>query len=259
MGRGTIFWGSLLVIVGGVLLLDNLGLLGGINIWGVIWPLVLIAIGVWIIWGSSFRRKQESEQISVPIESTQRARVKLSHGAGKLVVTSGAPDGMLLSGDFRGGVELHKSQKGDQLDVRVNPDSFAWFPGSTLDWNVSISSAMRLVLDVETGASDTRLDLADLKLDELYLKSGANATAITLPDNAGFTRTRIESGAASVEIRIPEGVAASIRSRAGLSSVMVDSNRFPRQGEVFQSADYQEASNKVELDIQIGVGSVAIR
>ncbi len=259
MGRGTLFWGSLLVIVGGALLLDNLGLLGGISVWGIILPVVLIAIGAWIIWGSSFRRRQESEQMSVPIESAQRARVKLQHGAGKLVVTSGAPEGILFAGEFRGGIELHKSQQGDQLDIRLNPDSFAWLPGSTLDWHISLSNAVRLVLEVETGASDTRLDLAELQLDELYLKSGANATAITFPASAGFTRARIESGAASVEIRIPEGVAANIRSRAGLSSVMVDRDRFPRQGEVYQSADYQEATNKVDLDIQIGVGSVDIR
>ncbi len=259
MGRGTLFWGSLLVIIGGVLLLDNLGLLGGINIWGIIWPLVLIAIGAWIIWGSSFRRRQESEQISVPLDSSLRARVKLQHGAGKLVVNSSAPEGMLLSGEFSGGIELHQSQKGDQLDIRLNPDSLAWLPGSTLDWDISLTNAIRLVLEVETGASDSRLDLTDIQLDELYLKSGANATAITFPANAGFTRARIESGAASVEMRIPEGVAASIRSQSGLSSVVVDRDRFPRQGGVYQSPDFNEAVNKIDLDIQIGVGSVAIR
>lgn len=259
MGRSTLFWGSILVIIGGALLLDNLGLLGGISIWGIIWPFALIVIGVWIIWGSSFRRRQASEQVSVPLDGVRHARVKLQHGAGRLVVNSGVAEGMLLEGSFRGGIELRKTRQDEILNVRLNPDSFAWFPGVTLDWSVSLSHDARLVLEVETGASDTRLDLRELQLDKLSIKSGASATAVTLPANAGYTQVLIESGAASVEIRVPEEVAGRIYSRGGLSSIMVNRDRFSRLGDVYQSADYEDAANKVDLDIQMGVGSVAVR
>jgi hypothetical protein len=58
---------------------------------------------------------------------------------------------------------------------------------------------------------------------------------------------------------VPQGVAASIRARGGLASINIDSNRFPRSGDVNQSPDYETAANKVDMDIQTGVGSVDIR
>lgn len=259
MSRSTIFWGLLLIIVGGVLLLDNLGLLGGINMWGIIWPLVLVAIGVWILWGNFFRSGADSQHISVPLEGAQSARVKLQHGAGRLWVESVAPIGVLVEGDIAGGADLRTSQQGEQINLHISPRGFSWFPGTTLDWKIAFSNAVPLSMDVDSGASDARLDFSDLLLQDLYLKTGASSTTLTLPAHAGFTRVRVESGAASVDIRVPDGTAATIRSRGGLSSVNVDRNRFPRQGDVYRSVDYDQASNKIDLDIQIGVGSVTVR
>jgi len=42
------FIASLLIIVGVVFLLNNLGLISG-DIWGIIWPLILIVLGVYIL------------------------------------------------------------------------------------------------------------------------------------------------------------------------------------------------------------------
>jgi hypothetical protein len=39
----------------------------------------------------------------------------------------------------------------------------------------------------------------------------------------------------------------------------VDSQRFPMMGDAYQSADYNEAQNKLDLDLETGVGSVDIR
>ncbi len=52
MGRwGPIFWGLMLVLVGVVWLLSNLGILPE-NWWGVVFPLLLIAWGIMIWLGS---------------------------------------------------------------------------------------------------------------------------------------------------------------------------------------------------------------
>jgi hypothetical protein len=94
---------------------------------------------------------------------------------------------------------------------------------------------------------------------KLAIKTGASSTKLTLPANAGYTSATIESGAASVDVQLPEGVAARIRSRGGLSTLDMDRQKFIRSGDAFQSSDYETALNKVDLDIQMGVGSVSIR
>ncbi len=47
-GHWAWFWGAVLVIVGGYSLLRNLGLLGWIRA-DIFWPLLVIALGAWLI------------------------------------------------------------------------------------------------------------------------------------------------------------------------------------------------------------------
>ena len=84
MRHGTIFWGAILVLAGILLLADNLGLLGKINIWGLLWPLLLIFMGVWIILGRTLRKPVRIEPGNVPLGDAEKARVRLQHGAGRL-------------------------------------------------------------------------------------------------------------------------------------------------------------------------------
>jgi hypothetical protein len=262
MRRGTLFWGFLLIVFGLVLLLDNLGLLGNIDIWSLLWPLFLIALGGWILLGTIFRRAPEREHASISLEGAQSARIRVRHGAGRVEVYAGTGLGVLAEGDFTGGLEHSSRLKGNVLEVKMNPPEnifpFTWSPGTTLDWSFGLSRDIPLALDYETGASETRLNLGELRLTELRLKTGASSTSIDLPANAGHTRVFVESGAASVNITVPEGVAARIQTRGGLSSIQVDTQRFPQVGGVYQSMDYETSANKVEMDIQIGVGSVNI-
>ena len=157
---------------------------------------------------------------------------------------------------------------GDTLDIEMHMPSdgfphffmpWYWGPGGALDWSFGLNSEIPLSLDLETGASDTRLDLTDLRVTDLRLKTGASATHLTLPANAGHTRVDIGAGAASVNIRVPSAVAARIRVKGGLAGINVDTSRFPRMGDTYQSMGYDTAPNKVDIDIETGVGSVDVR
>jgi len=68
---------------------------------------------------------------------------------------------------------------------------------------------------VGTGANETVLDLTDLRITELQVHTGASATKVSLPTNAGYTRVTCEGGAASFELRIPSTVAAESGIAAG--------------------------------------------
>jgi hypothetical protein len=263
MRRGSLFWGVLLVLIGVVLLMDNLGLLGNISVWNLIWPVVLILIGARILYGTVFRKPPTSEHASVPLEGAQRARVKIQHGAGRLDVHAGGGMGVLAEGDFVGGVNVRSQREGDDLSVKMSvPENFFpfdWTPGNTLDWSLGLNREIPIALEFETGAGEARLDLRDLRVSEVRLKSGASSTTIELPTNAGSTRVSVEAGAASVVINVPSGVAARIRSEGGLSSIEVDTNRFSMAGSnLYQSPDFDTAQNKVEMEIHMGVGSVKI-
>jgi hypothetical protein len=44
-----------------------------------------------------------------------------------------------------------------------------------------------------------------------------------------------------------------------MADIQVNKSRFPRVGGVYQSEDYATAENKVDIDIETGVGSISVR
>ncbi len=264
--RRNAFWGLCLLLVGSVLLLDNLGYLAflGVSAWQLIWPVALISMGVWILVGSKRRPNLESRDIIVGLESAAEAEIQLDYGAGELRVESGAGPSELLNGTFEGGVEHHVRREGDRTKVRIGstPGILSlvhWGPHYSRSWHVQLTDQIPITLIVKTGASDCRLDLEHLKVTALHLKSGASSTVVTLPANAGYTEVHGSSGAASVSLRIPEGVAARIQTHGGLSSTSVDQRRFPRQGGYYISPNYETAENQADIRLEMGVGSISIR
>jgi LiaI-LiaF-like transmembrane region len=265
MRRWSTFWGVALVVLGVLFLLESLGLLT-VNIWNVLWPAILILFGLWILLGAFYRPQTRTERASIPLEGAQRAKVRVHHGAGHLTVNSNASADRIVDGTFAGGLDLRKQLVGDTLDVdlRVPTETFPAFWGpwnwhhGALDWTFGMSSAPTLQLEFETGASESRLDLSALHVADLWLKTGASSTDVMLPANAGSTRVRIEAGAASVALRVPDGVAARVRA-TGLIGVDVDTRRFPRAGDAYESPDYATAANKVDIDAQMGAGSIKVR
>lgn len=262
MRRNTLFWGSLFIIAGVLFMLQNLGYLN-VNVWNLLWPIFLIGLGISFLWGTLTRRPARVEHANVPLEGARTARVHVRHGAGRLQIAAGAGPGDLAVGDFGGGLELSTRRDGDLLDASLSLPSnsfpFDWGPGASLDWSVQLARDLPITLDLETGANEARLDLSDLLVTGLSLKSGASSTDLTLPAHAGLTQARVETGAAAVRIFIPSGVAARIRTRGGLSSIQIDPARFPRLGDVYESPDFMTAENKADLDVEIGVGSIDIR
>lgn len=262
MRSGAMFWGGSLILLGVIFLLDNLGFFGDVNIWGLLWPIFLIALGVWLIWGYFFRRSPESEHATIPLEGSARARIRVNHGAGRINISAHSDPGVLVVGDFGGGLDVKTRKDGEGLDVKMSVPTqfipFSWYPGYSLDWNFSLYRDIPLSIELNTGASDNRIDLSELKVSEVKLSSGASSSRIILPAQAGYTRVDIEAGAAAVDLSVPAGVAARIRSRGGLSSLKLDEARFPRFGDTYQSADYDSAANKVEISVQMGAGSVSV-
>jgi hypothetical protein len=265
MRSSNLFWPVILILIGVLFLLQNLGLLGG-NVWSLFWPLLLILFGVWVLLGATGRRRMaEAQDVAVPLEGAARARIRIRHGAGRLSVKGGAGGDQLLAGSFGGGLDHRVQRNGDALDVEMSiPEAgmqfmpWMWGPGSTLDWSFALNGQIPLSLDIEGGANEVELDLTDLLVDDLRLKTGASSTNLTLPAHAGMTHADIGSGAASAVIRVPPGVAARIQVRGGLSSIDVD-GRFARVGNDYESPDYATAANKVDLRVETGVGSVKIR
>ncbi len=266
MRYGAFFWGTLIILIGVALMAGNLL---AINIWPFLWPSVIIFIGIWfLVWSRVRPKSLAGEDVTIPLQGASRADVRIRHGAGRLLLHGGAGANVVASGSFTGGLRHFESRQGETLDVEMRVPEDLWMnfggpwifgPWTPIVWDVKLNDGIPMTLDLETGAGESRLDLRPLKVEEIRLKTGASSTEITLPAQAGKTRIKVTSGAASVVLRVPDGVAARIAVESGLAGITIDQNRFPRSGNGYQSADYDRAVNSVDIKIETGVGAVEIR
>lgn len=263
MRNSSLTWGAILLLLGGLMLADAMGirLPNGATPMSFFWPLALILFGGWMILGVIMRRQPESEQASVDLQGATEATVRLSHGAGELRITSGASMGTLASGTFVGGLEQKSRLNGSSLEVRMSPPSqtFPMFGNfERLDWDVRFNPDVPLALTLQTGADKSEVDLRNLNVTSLKVETGASQTNITLPAR-GRLRADFNLGAASLRLTVPEGVSARIRVSQGVSDVKVDQARFPRSGDVYQSPDFETAANAVEMQIDAGAAEIRVQ
>ena len=255
----SVTWPVLWIGVGVLLLLSTTGQLatgpGELIAQG--WPWLLVGLGVWFLIGAFVPRGTPPiEQLAIPLGGRQSATIRVRFGAGTLE-SAVAPPGQLIDGRFSGGV-LHREIAPDIVELEQDTTyGLPWLQREST-WTLGLSGEVPIDLKVEGGASRTRLDLSATKVRRLQLQTGASETRVVLPRAAGMTDAKIDAGAASVTLVVPEGVAARVHGTIVMGSLKVDERRFPRFGNDYQSADYGSATNRVDVEINGGVGSVRV-
>ncbi|MBK8784515.1 MAG: hypothetical protein IPO22_22570 [Anaerolineales bacterium] len=265
MRRNQLMWGVVLLLVGVLMLANSMGvrLPNGKSFMDLFWPLLLILLGGWILFGIFFRGTSKTEDVSIELQGARKASLKLSHGAGEFRVHSGAGLNEYIHATITGGVEQKVNRDGDKLDVKLRPSQEIMgipFIGSSnqLDWDVAINADIPTVLKLNLGANKSVIDLHDLNITDLKLEIGASETQLTLPAKGRFP-VDLDFGAASLTITIPDGLAARIKASLGAADIKVDESRFPRSGGYYQSPDYETAINAADITIDAGAASIKIK
>jgi hypothetical protein len=260
-GLGTLWaltWPVVFIATGAVLLASTAGGLGvgPRELIDQAWPWVLVVLGIWFLVGALVSGGPPMEALIVPLADVQQASVAIKFGAGELVTHTAAP-GNLVDGTFKGGV-LHELDGPGRLELRQDLDNGLPWLDRESRWDVGLTGEVPLNLRLDVGAYRGTIDLSDLRVTTLELHTGASETRIRLPRAGGSTSVRAEAGAAALTIEVPVGVAGRIRARMALGSVDVDPARFPRIGDLYQSVDYATAANRVDIDVEGGVGSLRV-
>jgi LiaI-LiaF-like transmembrane region len=260
MKRDNIFWGSALILLGVLLFLQTQGYIR--NVLQYFWPLAMILVGGWIILGVYWKPAASPEDsFSIPLGTAQSVKYHFSHGAGQLEISGGAPGGQALVGTSGAGMNRKSQLNGDRLEVRIEAGpSFVPFlgPGQGV-WRFQLAQNVPVLLTVESGASFLDINLTDVLATRLALKTGASSTNVTMPAH-GASLLDVESGAASLNIRVPEATAARIRVKESVMALDVDTNRFPRlDSGIYQSSNFDTSSDRSEINIESGLGSVSVK
>lgn len=286
---------AILIGLGLLFLANNFGLLHG-NVWAVawrFWPLLLVLLGLEILvgrqsglvsaiiavvgilllvglvtatlyWGwGDYTSFGVTERVVQELEGAESVTVTLDFPVGDLRVRALDDSPELMKARFSGLPVEHRytveADRGD-LWVRSKEDGFTWRPGSVVEneWDITLSSRVPLVLDVDAGLGQATLDLSGLRVTEFSLDAGVGSVRVILPAT-GRVEADVKAGVGEVELEVPQDVSARIDADVGLGGLNVDGRRFYSVGGYYESPDYATADSRIDLTISGGVGTVTVR
>ena len=283
----------LLIAVGVVVLLGNLGYLAPISIRAVLslWPLVLVLVGIEIL----LARRQPFLSLTLQLlaiaagialvasqpaglfgaassgatttgESVARdgassLELRVSGGGGRYEVRGGAA-GLVDARSTGGELEVRTERTGDAAEVRVSPahDRFELFSlGVPREVIVQVASDVRTSVHVEGGAGEFFIDLREVDASDASIEGGAGEFRVVLPRPKGSVPVAIQAGAASVTIEVPDGVEARVTTRGGALSLSSDNARLEVRNGGAETSGYATATDRVTVSFEGGAASVRIR
>ncbi|MCX6134614.1 MAG: DUF5668 domain-containing protein [Ignavibacteriales bacterium] len=296
MKLSTLFWGILLIAIGGLFLLNNLGVLN-VNwetIWR-LWPMVLVFWGLSILVGrqrppwyvvvlmiflllfmiaaaatstwfhsdfdivSGDGLQQKLEEPFAP--KTEKATFRLQSGAGRFYIRD--TTSQLIKAETEtsfGKYALTREQSDNSAYVTLD------FRGRNRGWNfgngrnrvdVRLNPEPIWTINLHVGAASGSFDLSPFKVEELTLDAGASSMKVRFGDRAEETRVKVKTGAASTSIEVPASVGCEVRLQTALSGKRI--RGFEKiSGNRYQTSDFESAAKKIYIDVSAGVSQIRV-
>jgi LiaF transmembrane domain len=297
MKSGRIFWGTLFVVLGALILLDNfwsLDLPWG-DIWR-FWPVVLILIGIsaltkgkeyrWLFNAGIaliagfvlFASVQNgcthvkgvfhgngdvfTNVLKSSYDSTiERASFRIDGGAGKYVIRDTSSE--LITAKTRTSFGSYVLRRDDtdsatSLELAIKEQHISWRGGKFKNSVlISLNPDPLWTMDLNLGAAVVDLDLSAYLIEELNLDAGAAAIDLKLGSLHDNTKVTIDAGASAISILVPESLGCQINSDAELSSKTF-SGFNKVNGKLFQTENFTTAMKRIYIDIDAGISSIEV-
>lgn len=286
----------LLIGLGVIFLLSNFALLA-FNVWDALlrlWPILLIAIGLDIIFG---RRGTAAtiiirvalgvllvaavvwmaaapvagqtlvdKDVSQALDGATRGSVDIAAAVGSLHYSGGAPAGQMVDGEVHHSsgqsVSMSSSASGGSRTFSLNTSgSSMYMPGPRSDnWTLTLTDSIPLDMNLELAVGEQFIDLSGLQVDHLKANLAVGRIDITLPEaaaNGARASWEVSGAIGEIVVRIPRGAAVRVQADTGLVSVSAGKG-LSKDGELITSPAYSEGKPAIDLRIGLAIGSVRI-
>jgi hypothetical protein len=204
-----------------------------------------------------------TENLSAPLNGATAANLEIDTGMGNLTVDELVENTQVLAS----GALQYFEKQGRPTELFSSEDGK----------NPSVSSE----ISAHTGGGNVRLNLPDMALTGLSADTGGGNMDMILPEHAADLRVRARtgggnisievgdtitgsntveanSGAGNVVVEIPPGIAARVDASTGLGKVLMEPRLSRIGAHLYQSADYEDAADKIEIAVHSGAGNVSV-
>ncbi|MBN2101052.1 hypothetical protein JW710_04155 [Candidatus Dojkabacteria bacterium] len=118
-------------------------------------------------------------------------------------------------------------------------------------------------LKIDVGAGVLEVVLDDLVIDSMDLDVGAGSLEVKMVgDTVPEGEVKVEVGAGSMILVIPEGVGFNLNYELGVGSINMPGKKISGIGgdsKTYESDNYNDAEHRIEITVDVGVGSFVIK
>ena len=209
-------------------------------------------------WQSEARGEQS---FNIPYNDTiQYAKLKMDAAAGRFYLQDTTNN--LLDLHERGTRNpfkyiLEQNENETKIDISARRPHVIFFGQDNRDVKLKLNLKPVWNIDLNAGASELDFDMSRYKVERFSIDGGAGSFKVTLGDLYPNTQFKLDAGASSIVIRVPEKSGCDLR----LSSVLSDRHLegFTKIGDQhYQTDNYDTAKNKIHLNIDAAVSSFTI-
>lgn len=242
----------------------------------------------------------KTESFVEPLGEAQAAIININFAVGRNFISAlDGGDNLLEATLHYVGEIIFEAEAGTEKVVTLKQDTPQGFSDKPLRqgirafasrddlrWDVGLSPAVPLVLNVEGGVGPTQMNLTGLQVREVEVSTGVGTLSVTLPQqaeriyvdlDAGVGQTRVyvpahtpaeidvDGGVGAVEIVVAPGSAVYVEADQGLGSINVPKHykRLGKEGfgedKVWQTEGYDLAEQRIIIRYDGGVGQFTLR
>jgi hypothetical protein len=243
---------------------------------------------------SNLPSNYQTEQIDYAPGDVESAAIDIDFGAVGGDVSALSGSNSLIAGQvsYVGDLIFETSTAAGHADVVLyekgnglfwlNPSNWSINSADTR-WDLGLDPTVEMELRLDSGAGSVNFDLSELTLSYLQIDGSAGSATVALPD--GVYDVKYDQGAGSLTMTLPENgrqtveldgaagsmtlyLPASMAARVEIDSGAGSFNPSPRFTQVsgsdnnegvWETEDYADAPDRVDVIIDMGAGSVTIR
>lgn len=211
-----------------------------------------------------FSASSNEKEVTIEQDDAQSLAVQIDFDAGTLDISGGSTNWLDASFDYKNKkalpkVKYNQKRKKGVLTVKAESKIFGVNRvNQNNHWDIQLNNEIPIDLDVDMGVSKATLNLNEIQLNKLTIDGGVSDSTIDLSgERKNHLQGYIDIGVGQMTLLLPKQTGVKLSIDKGLGKL--DLKDFVSQGNnVYTNKAYDRNEAAIELDIDIGVGSLKV-
>ena len=123
------------------------------------------------------------------------------------------------------------------------------------EWDVLLTNKIPVELSIQTGASESILDLTAAKLQNLSIEAGVGEMTVDLSgDYEESFDAKIETGVGESTVYVPKETGVKITAEKGIGGITTGG--LTKMGDAWVNEAYDSSETRIHIDAEMGVGDL---